>query len=140
MATAPFEAWELPYAMKRVRRAPERVPNDDRQMADILSSLSADGLDAVEAACAGTRAEGVRSDDGGPDIPARRREPERPADIDTPDALKPTRESIAGCARYDPSGEKPMERTGVLDAMDRLKLYSMKATYDDILAAAVKRQ
>ena len=33
-----------------------------------------------------------------------------------------------------------MERSNVLDAMSQLKLYGMKAAYDEILATAVKRQ
>jgi DNA replication protein DnaC len=33
-----------------------------------------------------------------------------------------------------------MERTEVLDMMGELKLYGMKAAYDEMLAAAVKRK
>ena len=33
-----------------------------------------------------------------------------------------------------------MDRSGVLEAMARLKLYGMKAAYDEIIAGAVKRQ
>lgn len=33
-----------------------------------------------------------------------------------------------------------MERSDVLDAMGQLKLYGMKAAYDEIIATAVKRQ
>ena len=33
-----------------------------------------------------------------------------------------------------------MERSQVLDAMGQLKLYGMKAAYDEIIATAVKRQ
>ena len=33
-----------------------------------------------------------------------------------------------------------MKRSQVLDAMSQLKLHGMKAAYDEILAAAVKRQ
>lgn len=33
-----------------------------------------------------------------------------------------------------------MERSQVLDAMSRLKLYGMKAAYDATIATAVKRQ
>lgn len=45
--------------------------------------------------------EGVHSADVILNILARRREPERPADIATPEALKLTREPVADCARYD---------------------------------------
>ena len=33
-----------------------------------------------------------------------------------------------------------MERSQVLDAMGQLKLYGMKAAYDEIIATAVKRK
>lgn len=33
-----------------------------------------------------------------------------------------------------------MERSKVLDAMGQLKLYGMRAAYDEIIATAVKRQ
>ena len=33
-----------------------------------------------------------------------------------------------------------MERSQVLDAMGQLKLYGMRAAYDEIIATAVKRQ
>jgi DNA replication protein DnaC len=33
-----------------------------------------------------------------------------------------------------------MERSHVLDAMGQLKLYGMKAAYDEVIATAVKRQ
>ena len=98
---APFREWELPTAMKRVRRKLERVPNGDRQMVEILAALLTDGLDPVEDACAEALTEGVHSADVILNILARRREPERPPDIATPDALKLTREPIADCARYD---------------------------------------
>ena len=49
---APFKDWELPVAIRRVRRKLERQPGGDRQMVDILSAVLTDGIDAVEAACA----------------------------------------------------------------------------------------
>ena len=33
-----------------------------------------------------------------------------------------------------------MERTKIFDLMSELRLYGMKAAYDDIMATAVKRQ
>ncbi len=33
-----------------------------------------------------------------------------------------------------------MERSDMLDAMGKLKLYGMRASYDEIIAAALKRQ
>jgi transposase len=109
---APFKEWELPVAMKRVRRKLEHVPNGDRQMVEILATLLTDGLDAVEAACAEALSEGVHSADVILNILARRREPERPADIATPEALKLTREPVANCARYDTLRRTPHGTNG----------------------------
>lgn len=98
---APFKERQLPAAMKRVRRRLASAPDSDRRMVEILAALLADGLDTVEAACAEALSEGVHPADVILNILARRREPERPPDIATPEALKLTREPIADCARYD---------------------------------------
>lgn len=100
-ANAPFRDWDLPAAMRRIRQKLERVPGGDRQMVEILAALLVDGPEAVEAACAEALAQGVHSADVVLNILARRREPERPAPIATPEALKLTREPTADCARYD---------------------------------------
>ena len=41
---APFKDWDLPPAMRRIQRKLGRVPNGDRQMADILCTVLIDGL------------------------------------------------------------------------------------------------
>jgi hypothetical protein len=49
--------------------------------------------------------------------------------------------SLLPIARYDSLRRHTyMERSQVLDAMGQLKLYGMKAAYDEIIATAVKRQ
>lgn len=98
---APFKEWELPPAMRRVRRKLARVPNGDRQMVEILSAVLIDGLDAVEAACVAALGDGVHSADVILNILARRRAPAPPLTIATPDALRLTCEPAADCARYD---------------------------------------
>jgi hypothetical protein len=98
---APFKDWELPPAIRRVQRRLGRVPNGDRQMVDILGVVLTDGLDAVEAACAEALAEGVHSASVILNILARRREPEPPLTITTPEALRLNCEPAADCARYD---------------------------------------
>ena len=75
---APFKDWELPSAMKQVRRKLRVVANGDRQMVDILGAVLTDGLPAVEAACAEALGEGVHSADVILNILARRRDPARP--------------------------------------------------------------
>ena len=98
---APFKDWELPSSMQRVRRKLQNVRNGDRQMVDILGAVLSDGLDAVEAACAEALSESVHSADVILNILARRREPEAPLTINTPDALRLNDEPAANCARYD---------------------------------------
>ena len=98
---APFKDWELPPAMRRVQRKLGRVPNGDRQMVEILSTILTDGLEAVEAACAEALSEGVHSSAVVLNILARRREPAPPLTIATPDALRLSCEPVADCRRYD---------------------------------------
>lgn len=107
-------------------------------MVDILSTVLTDGLSAVGAACAKALSNGVHSADIIINILARHRDPDPPTPINTPDALKLRCEPVADCARYDRGHE--MERTEVLDMMGTLKLYGMKAAYDEVVTTAVKRQ
>jgi len=69
---APFKDWELPPAMRRIRRKLEHVPGGDRQMVEILAALPTDGVEAVEAACAEALGQGVHSADVVLNILARR--------------------------------------------------------------------
>jgi hypothetical protein len=70
-------------------------------MVSILTAVLSDGLPAVEAACAEALREGVCSADVILNILARRREPEPPLTIMTPQALRLRLEPQADCARYD---------------------------------------
>jgi len=98
---APFKDWVLPASMERVRRKLASVDDGNRQMVDILTAVLADGLPAVEAACAEAIAQGVHSADVVLNILARQRDPGRPANILTPAALTLRHAPIADCARYD---------------------------------------
>jgi hypothetical protein len=97
-----------------VRRKLRAMPDGDRQMAEILGAALTDGLPAVETACAEALNGGVHSADPPPlssdqwrtmapilNILARRRDPEPPVTIMTPEALRLTCAPIADCARYD---------------------------------------
>jgi hypothetical protein len=164
MANAPFKEWDLPSAMRRVQRKLARVPNGDRQMVEILGAVLTDGLDAVEAACAEALADGVHSADVILNILARRREPAPPLTIATPDASRQRRafgttpDLRAGrrlrtlrqpqetrpwkdrrCWTRHAEGV-PLQGWRASGAMGQLKLYGMKAAYDEIIATAVKRQ
>jgi transposase len=98
---APFKDWVLPAAMERVRRKLTDADDGNRQMVDILTAVLADGLLAVEAACAEALAQGVHSADVVLNILARQRNPGPPAIILTPAALTLHHAPIADCARYD---------------------------------------
>jgi DNA replication protein DnaC len=147
---APFKDWQLPAALERVRRKHHGVPGGDRQMVDILGAVPGDGLEAVEAACAEALSEGVHSADVILNILARRRAPPPPDAIATPEAScrrhafgvtpRPRAERRLRSLRQPEEGHPMRERTEILSTMSTLKLFGMKAGYDDIVTAAVKRQ
>jgi hypothetical protein len=91
----------LPAGLERVRRKLTGVADGDRQMVSILTTVLSDGLPAVEAACSEALREGVHSADVIINILTRRREPEPPIMITTPDALRLRHVPAADCARYD---------------------------------------
>jgi transposase len=98
---APFKDWVLPSGLERVRRKLAGLADGDRQMVSILSSVLSDGLPAVEAACQEALREGVHSADVIINILARRGQPEPPAPVATPEALRLRHAPAADCARYD---------------------------------------
>jgi transposase len=98
---APFKNWVLPAGLERIRRKLAGLADGDRQMVTILAAVLSDGLPAVEAACLEALREGVHSADVVINILARRREPEPPITIMTPDALRLQHVPVADCARYD---------------------------------------
>jgi len=98
---APFKNWVLPAGLDRIRRKLAGPADGDRQMVAILAAVLSDGLPAVEAACLEALREGVHSADVVLNILARRREPEPPITIMTPDALRLQHMPAANCARYD---------------------------------------
>src|ERR1700731_474594 len=98
---APFKDWVLPASMERVRRKLAGAEDGNRQMVDILTAVLADGVSAVETACAEAIAHGVHSADVVLNILARQRDPGPPITILTPAALTLRHEPVADCARYD---------------------------------------
>jgi hypothetical protein len=98
---APFKDWVLPATMERIRHKLAATDDGNRQMVEILTAVTTDGLPAVEAACAEAIAQGVHSADVVLNILARRRNPEPPPTIFTPAALTLRHAPIADCARYD---------------------------------------
>ena len=138
---APFKNWVLPAGLERVRRKLVGAADGDRQFVDILTAVLSDGLPAVEAAC--QEALGPGCPLGGCDL-----EHPRPA----PGAGCPDHHRDPGCAQAaaraggrlrplrPPQESRVMERSQILETMSGLKLFGMKAAYDEIIATAVKRQ
>src|SRR3954447_25189988 len=138
---APFKDWVLPAAIERIRRKLASTDDGNRQMVDILNAVLTDGLSAVEAACAEALSHSVHSADVVLNILARQREPAPPANSMTPAALTLRHAPIRRlCPLRQPPEDHLMERTQIFDLMGELKLYGMKAAFDEIMATAVKRQ
>ena len=137
---APFKDWALPGALGRVRVRLAGHDDGDRQMVEILTAVLADGLAAVEAACAEAFAGGVCSADVVLNILNRRRQPSETAPIPTPADLRLRFEPVADCTRYDRLRGSAMERHEVLEMMAALKLAGMRDAFDEVLADGLKRQ
>ena len=138
---APFKDWVLPAALERVRRKLAGADDGDRQMVDILTAVLSDGLPAVEAACAEALRENVHSADVILNILARRREPAAAGhDHHARGAAAAGRAGRRLRPLRQPQESRLMERSEILTAMGELKLYGMKAAFDEIIATAVKRQ
>ena len=138
---APFKDWPLPASLERVRRKLKGSDDGDRQMVKVLSAVLTDGLAAVEAACAEALADGVHSADVVLNILSRRRDPGPAATILTPDALR-LRHAADRRLRplRQPAAGRLMERTDILELMSTLKLFGMRAAYDEVMATGIKRR
>ena len=99
--SAPFQDWDLPPALARLRRKLGNGDDADRRFVRVLSAVLTDGLEPVEAAVREALATGTASDDLILNILARRREPPRPLTIITSEDSALRHPPIADCARYD---------------------------------------
>ncbi len=106
---APFQDWELPPALAKLRRKLGAGDEADRRFVRVLSLVLSDGLEAVEAAVAEALAEGAASDDVVVNILARRREPDRPGEVTTSPALTLVHAPVADCAGSRPAARRPCE-------------------------------
>jgi hypothetical protein len=98
---APFQDWDLPPALARLRRKLGTGDEGDRRFVRVLAAVLDDGLEAVEAAVREALAAGTASDDVILNILARRREPPRPLAIVAPEGLALRDPPQANCSRYD---------------------------------------
>ena len=98
---APFQGWDLPPALARLRRKLGSDDDADRRFVRVLAAVLTDGLEAVDSAAREALDAGAVSDEVVLNILSRRREPPRPASIVTLEDLALMHPPIANCTRYD---------------------------------------
>ena len=98
---APFQDWDLPPALHRLRRRLGAGDEADRRFVRVLSAVLTDGLEPVEAAVREALANGTASDELILNILSRRREPATPHSIVTSEDRMLQHPPLADCARYD---------------------------------------
>ena len=98
---APFQGWDLPPALARLRRKLGSGDESDRRFVRVLAMVLSDGLEAVEAATRTALDADAVSDDVILNMLARRREPPSPLAIVTPGDLALMHPPVANCTRYD---------------------------------------
>ena len=95
-------------------------------------------------ACSEAFEAGVANGDVVLAILARKRQPPAPPSTQRPMALKLKTEPAADCARYDNLRKRredaPMECHQIIDAMTGLKLYGMRASFDEIAGKGLARR
>lgn len=98
---APFQGWDLPISLRRVRSYLSSRQGGDREFVDILCAARRHGLNLAEKACAKALAEGTIRGEIILNIIARGLDP-LPVDSATvPGTLILTIEPTADCSRYD---------------------------------------
>ena len=138
---APFKEWSLPTALAQVRAKLKSHPDGDRQFVKVLGAVLDHGLAAVEAACAEALRAGIANGDVILTVLARRLQPaaapkHHHARCAAPEdrahgRLRPLRQHKEGSL---------MERHEILDAMSELKLYGMRASFDEIAGKGLVRR
>jgi transposase len=98
---APFQGWDLPPALARLRRKLGTGDEADRRFVRVLAAVLSDGLEAVEAAVCEALSAGAASDEVILNILSRRREPPPVRSLDVVVDLQLNHPPIADCARYD---------------------------------------
>ncbi len=98
---APFQGWELPPALTRLRRKLGTGDEAGRRFVRVLAAVSSDGMEAVESAIHEALDAGAVSDEVILNVLSRRREPPPARPLDVVVDLKLKHPLIADCARYD---------------------------------------
>ncbi|MBW1792100.1 MAG: IS21 family transposase [Deltaproteobacteria bacterium] len=98
---SPFQGWELPISLSRVRSYLSNRPGGNKEFVDILCAAARHGLELAEKACSKALAGGTIRGEIILNIIARELDP-YPVDLAiVPISLVLTIEPIADCSRYD---------------------------------------
>ena len=128
---APFKDWDLPSGLAQVRAKLKSHADADRQFVKIPAACSIMDWPRNEAACAEALQADIASGEGfTTGAPAANR---APPSIITPDALRlkiETGGQLQPLRQHKES--RLMERHEILEAMTELKLYGMRASFDEI--------
>lgn len=98
---APFQAWELPAAIRVVRDRLLKMPKGDQTFVELLRVARDAGLDVLEVACELTLDTGVITGPLVMNTLRRRVAPTRPQGLDDPAMPRLQQEPVADCSRYD---------------------------------------
>ena len=98
---APFQGWDLPPALARLRRKLGSGDEADRRFVRVLAAILSDGLEAVEIAVREALDAGAASDEVILNILSRHREPPPDQPLSVVVDLKLNHPPVADCARYD---------------------------------------
>ncbi len=97
----PFQGWELPVSLRRVRSYLSNRPGGNKEFVDILCAAQRHGLELAEKACAKALAEGTIRGEIILNIIARDLDPQPIDSATVPISLILTIEPTADCSRYD---------------------------------------
>lgn len=98
---APFQGWDLPNSLTRVRSRMSSYTGGDREFVDILLAVQRCGINIVEQACKKALAEGTVRGEVILNLIARHLDPQPIDTVRIPESLSISVEPTADCSRYD---------------------------------------
>jgi len=141
---APFKDWICRPSLAQVRAKLQHHDDGDRQFVKVLGLVPDHGIAAVEDGLRRGLEAGIANGDVVTAILARRRQPPVPPSITnarTPSALPRNPSPTApGYDTIRPKETPKMERHQIIEAMTSLKLYGMRASFDEIVGKGLRRR
>ena len=98
---APFQEWDLPDNLAKMRQRLEKKLGGDRKFVELLSAGREHGLDEIDDVCAWALKEGIIQSDAIVNRLLRINQPPDQEPVETPARLILKEEPTADCARYD---------------------------------------